>query len=380
MIYITVKQSPMYKQMTLEDFLFSSVCESSLISKNVGNTKTYCLESLPPRLSHTVNIERLRDILVAFNKETEPLRNVPRKKLYYSFLIPKKKGGFRRIDAPNIELMDALRKLKEILEKSFGADMIYHTSAFAYIKGRSTLDAVKRHQANESRWFAKFDLSNFFGNTTMDFVMKQLSVIYPFCVFMDHPECRDELEKALDLAFLNGGLPQGTPISPLITNIIMTPIDYKIAKTLRNLDNDRFVYTRYADDFIISSRYNFNFKNVEQLICDTIKDFGADFTLNRAKTRYGSSTGQNYNLGLMITADNRITIGNAKKRNIELLMRNYAMDVRNGKRMALEDAQVLAGQLSYFRAVESDVFDRIVSFINEKYGINFMSELKADLK
>lgn len=380
MIYITVKQSPMYKQMTLEDFLFSSVCESSLISKNVGNTKTYCLESLPPRLSHTVNIERLRDILVAFNKETEPLRSVPRKKLYYSFLIPKKKGGFRRIDAPNIELMDALRKLKEILEKSFGADMIYHTSAFAYIKGRSTLDAVKRHQANESRWFAKFDLSNFFGNTTMDFVMKQLSVIYPFCVFMDNPECRAELEKALDLAFLNGGLPQGTPISPLITNIIMTPIDYKIAKTLRNFDNDRFVYTRYADDFIISSRYNFNFKNVEQLICDTIKEFGADFTLNRAKTRYGSSTGQNYNLGLMITADNRITIGNAKKRNIELLMRNYAMDVRNGKRMALEDAQVLAGQLSYFRAVESDVFDRIVSFINEKYGINFMSELKADLK
>lgn len=49
--------------------------------------------------------------------------------------------------------MDALRRLKTMLEEDF--HVLYHTSAFAYIKKRCTVDAVKRHQKNESKWFGK---------------------------------------------------------------------------------------------------------------------------------------------------------------------------------------------------------------------------------
>ena len=380
MIYIVVKQSPMYKQMNIEDLLFGGVCDNLLISKNIGNTKTYCLEELPEKLHRTINKNALVNKLKEFNRSVEHLREVDRAKLYYSFLIPKKTGGTRRIDAPNPELMDALRSLKTLFETSFGAKVLYHTSAFAYIEGRSTLDAVKRHQANESRWYAKFDLSNFFGNTTMEFTMQQLSMIFPFSEIIKIPEGRAELEKALDLAFLNDGLPQGTPISPLITNIIMIPIDYKLNKALRDFNGKYHVYTRYADDFIISSKYNFNFRNVENLVADTIAESGAKFKLNIEKTRYGSTAGRNYNLGLMVTSDNRITIGNAKKRQIEMLMRNYAMDVKSGKRWDVSDVQTFAGQLSYLRMVEPDVFERIVQHINDKFSIDIMSEIKADLK
>lgn len=380
MVYVVVKQSPLFKQLSLEDLLFASVTDSTLITSNSGNTRTNCFDELPAKLKYAIDTDRLIDNLKKFNASTDYLRNRDRSTLYHSFFIPKKSGGRRRIDAPCFELMDALRDLKSLFENSFGASILYHTSAFAYIKGRSTIDALKRHQANESRWYAKFDLSNFFGNTTLQFTMKQLSMIYPFSEVIKRHDGRAELEKALELGFLNGGLPQGTPISPLITNIIMIPIDYHLANILRDFDKNNFVYTRYADDFIVSCRFNFNFHDVEKLITTTIQESGASFSLNREKTRYGSTAGRNFNLGLMITADNRITIGNARKRQLEMLMRNYAMDVNAGSRWSLEDVQIFAGQLSYFRMVEPDVFERILKHINEKFSVNIMSEIKTDLR
>ena len=378
MVYVTVKQSPMYKQMTLEDFLFNSVSGNLLINNNVGNTRTYCFEELPLRLSTAVRKQRLIRRLKEFNAETEPLRECDRRKLYYSFFIPKKSGGRRRIDAPNFELMDALRNLKKIFEVDFG--VLYHTTAFAYVKGRSTLDAVKRHQANESKWFGKFDLSNFFGSTTLEFVMKQFATIYPFSEIVKEDEGRIELEKALELAFLNGGLPQGTPISPLISNIIMIPIDYKLSNILRDFDGNRFVYTRYADDFIISSRHDFNFRNVENLMLETFEEFGTPFSLNREKTRYGSSSGRNWNLGVMLNSQNQITIGRAKKRILECILHEYASDVVQGSRWSLEDVQVLAGQLSYYRMVEREAIDNIIAHIGGKHNVDIMSEIKSDLR
>ena len=79
-----------------------------------------------------------------------------------------------------------------------------------------------------------------------------LSKIFPFSEMVKYPYGRDELQKALSLCFLNNGLPQGTPISPFITNVMMIAIDHKISKTLRDFDSRRFVYTRYADDLLIS--------------------------------------------------------------------------------------------------------------------------------
>lgn len=383
MPYITVKQSPMYRQMSLEDFLFGSFNESSTVTMNIGNTRTVFVDTVPERLAKSVNVRHLIRRLKQFNKDTEELRAVDRQKLYYSFLIPKKSGGFRRIDAPEQELMTALRNLKQIFEYDFHA--MYHTSAFAYVKKRSTVDAVKRHQQNESKWFGKYDLSNFFGSTTMEFVISQLSVIFPFSEVCKDPSGREQLEKALDLAFLNGGLPQGTPISPLITNIIMTPIDHKLANSFREFETrngkQRFIYTRYADDFIVSSRYDFSFRDVEKYIVDVLAEFRAPFTLNSKKTRYGSSAGSNWNLGVMLNAQNQITVGSAKKKRLQNILNNYAMDRLNGRpTWPLEDLQVLAGQISYYRMVEGETIDRIIAHVSGKYQFDIMSAIKEDMK
>lgn len=379
MVYITMMQSPMYRQMTLEEFLFEDFHDSGVLNPNTSNTRTYAADVVPYKYLEKINVESLIAKLAAFNKSVDYLRKEPREKLYYTFHIPKKSGGkWRRIDAPVPELMDALRTLKRMFETDFNA--LYHTSAFAYIKHRSTLDAVKRHQSNESKWFGKYDLSNFFGSTTLDFVMKQFSMVFPFSEVIKRKDGERELRNALELGFLNGGLPQGTPLSPIVTNIMMIPIDFKLANGFRNLDDQQFVYTRYADDFIISSKYDFSFREVESYIVDTLKDFEAPFSLNSAKTRYGSSAGSNWNLGVMLNKDNEITVGYKRKREFQAMLSNYVLDKKNGEPWAVEDVQILEGYRNYYRMIEGDRIDKIVEHIGDKYGVNIVQLIKADLK
>lgn len=379
MLYITVMQSPMYRQMTLEEFLFEvDTKPQAMINPNLTNTRTYEVERISEKFLEHFDVAKLVTKLSQFNASTEELRAKPRHDLYRTFHIPKKSGGLRKIDAPEPELMDALRRLKTIFEEDFKA--LYHTSAFAYVKHRSTVDAVKRHQANESKWFGKYDLSNFFGSTTIDFAIKMLGMVFPFSEVIKSTVGERELRKAIELAFLDGGLPQGTPISPLITNIMMIPVDYKLANGFRDFNHQRFVYTRYADDFLVSSKYTFSFREVEKFIVDTLRSFGAPFTIKSEKTRYGSSTGSNWNLGVMLNKDNEITVGHKKKRQFQAMLASYIMDKKNGKDWDKSDVQTMEGYRNYYRMIEGDTIDKMVAHIGEKFGVDVVQLIKDDLR
>jgi hypothetical protein len=368
----------MYRQMTLEELLCGDAPLPTLINENTSNTKTYEVDHINPKFINSINVGELIKILINFNHRYDYLRKTPRKDLYYTFYIPKHSGGLRRIDAPQDELMDALRELKKILEDDFGA--LYHTSAFAYVKGRCTVDAVKRHQQNKSRWFGKFDLSNFFGSVTLPYTLKIFSMIFPFSEIMKDDRGKEELSKALELGFLNGVLPQGTPLSPTLTNIIMIPVDFRLSKALRDFNKQRYVYTRYADDFIISSKYTFKFKDIEWLIINTLREFEAPFYLNREKTRYGSSSGSNWNLGVVLTNDNRISVGHRTKRRFQAMLSSFIIDTTKGKMWSREDVQQLEGYRNYYRMVERDVIDGMVKHISDKYGVNAVKMIKEQLR
>ena len=379
MIYITQKASPRYPQMSFDEFFSDSAYTPRGVVLNEGNTRTIVVEELNDRYRFSAGVRSKTNRLKEFNSRFDGLREVPREDLYETFYIPKKSGGVRQINAPKPPLKLALSELKRLFEEDFGAYYLYHTSAFAYVKGRSTIDAVKRHQTNDSRWFLKLDLHDFFGSTTMDFVMHQLSMVYPFSEVIRLEEGEEELRKALDLAFLHGGLPQGTPISPLITNIMMIPVDHTLFNRLNNFDGQSFVYTRYADDFIISSRFNFHFRDVEGLVGEVLAGFGAPFALNTKKTRYGNRNGQNWNLGVMLNKDNVITIGKEKKRNFKAMLANYAQDSLHGKTWPLEDIQVMEGLRSYYRMVEGGVIDKLVQDVGNKFGVDISKKIKEDL-
>jgi hypothetical protein len=377
MPYITIKQPPVYYQMSFEEIMAGIEDLSKYVQPNISNTRTYFVDNPNPRLLENTNVNKMIEILKTFNQSKEALFSQDRASLYHTFHIPKNSGGLRRIDAPQPELMEALRELKMLLETHMFA--LYHTTAFAYVRGRSTIDAIKRHQQNESKWFLKLDFSNFFGDTTPEFVLNMLSWLFPFSQITLPREGVAELRKALSLCFLNGGLPQGTPISPFLTNLMMLPIDHKLSNSLRDFDSRRFVYTRYADDLLISCKIDFDKNKVEQFIIDTLAEFYAPFTINTAKTRYGSAAGRNWNLGLMLNNENKITVGHKRKKEFKAMLDNYIRSRKSGSRWDYHDIQVLAGLISYYRMVEKDYINYIIRQCGDKHGADIDKCIKADL-
>lgn len=376
--YFTIKQPPVYQQMTLEEFLFGADPKIRVINPGLTNTRTYCVNSISQRIKSSIDVAKMVARLAQFNDAHRDLYSADKTKLYYTFYIPKSSGGFRRIDAPCDNLMNALRELKNIFFNEFGA--LYHTAAYAYIPGRSALDCMKRHQENQSKWFFKADMKGFFNNTTERFVLNQFSMIFPFCEIVKFPGGRTELKKALSLAFLNGVLPQGTPISPMITNIMMIPLDHKLAGILRDYNNQRFIYTRYADDIQISSKYTFSKDEIESLLRQVLSLFNAPFTLNNEKTRYGSANGHNFNLGIMLNKDNQLTIGYKKKRQFRVALASYVKDKKNGVDWELEDIQILNGQRAYYLMVEETPIRALIESLNQKYGVNIPKMIHDDLR
>jgi hypothetical protein len=206
------------------------------------------------------------------------------------------------------------------------------------------------------------------------------SMVFPFSEIVRFSKGKAALRDALELAFLNGGLPQGTPISPTITNIMMIPIDFRLNKTLRNYQNQSFIYTRYADDFLISSKYDFKCKTIEELVVKTLAEFDAPFSLNKAKTRYGSSAGSNWNLGVMLNKDNEITVGYKKKHQFQSMLHSFIDGHRGGTPWPKEDIQVLQGLYAYYRMVEPENIDAIIAHVNKKHDTDVLRMIHDDLR
>lgn len=376
MPYITAAQTLRAHQITLEELLMGEVDIRPMHVSNraITGTVTRFVASVSPQLKQRYPVHHLCEKLSTFIETHSDLFEAERRSLYRSFHIPKRSGGLRKIDQPNDELMSALRELVSLLQNDFCA--MYHTAAFAYIRGRSTLDAVKKHQQYRSRWFLKIDFENFFGSTTLDFVMSMLEQIFPFSEVMANDHGRDLLTKAISLCFLDDGLPQGTPISPMLTNLMMIPIDHKISNSLID---DGFVYTRYADDSIISHRDSFRFVEMCARIEEILAEFNAPFRIKRSKTRYGSNAGSNWNLGVMLNKDNQITIGYKNKKTFKIMVNNFLADRANGIIWSPEDIMHLQGLTSYYTMVEKANIAEIIRRYNEKFGTDFIAAMKADL-
>lgn len=292
---------------------------------------------------------------------------------YYTFKIPKHSGGLRTINAPLPEFKNALTQVKEIFEQKIKC--LAHDSAYAYIKQRSILDALKKHQANKSNWYLKIDLTDFFPSCTPEHIFQQLKTLYPFYYISKEHDII--LGKIIKTCCLNGGLPQGTPISPMLTNLVMVAYDHNIYKQLNRGTGEHYVYTRYADDLIISSKSNFNWKNIETSLATILHPF----KINYKKTRYGSKAGSNWNLGLMLNKDNNITLGSEKKKTLNAMLNNFIKDYTKGILWSKEDTQYLQGHLSYLEQIEPDYYNHITKKYQNKYKIqNYKTIIKTILK
>jgi len=376
MKYYVTFQSPRYHQMTLEEFWYGGG-GSTLVTNNENNTRVYAVEQIPQMVAGSVSRRALVSVLRDFVNAHRKLIDADLSTHYHSYKILKRSGGFRPIDEPLPALKAAQYELKDILSVAFRADTIYHTAAFAYVKHRSPVDATKRHQSNESWWFAHLDFRNFFGSVTYEYTMRILSDIFPFCQVVEDPEGAALLRDAMKLCFLNGVLPQGSPLSPMLTNIIMVPMDYVLASRLRDLDGKRFVYTRYADDMQFSCRVDFNVHMLEQLVEQVVREFDAPFQLRPDKTSYGSRSGSNWMLGTLLNKDNKISIGYKNVRTFKNTLYNFIRDQQNQVPWETGDIYHALGLYSWYRSVDPDGIDAIVQQYHQKYGINAIAAMQA---
>lgn len=369
MYYITKFRKKQNKQIDWSDILFEEVDIDFINSeKQLANTSTitYCKAEIKNRPNVDFMIKRLEQ----FNETFSRVREQERTSQYSTFYIPKKTGGLRRIDAPNDDLKYALNVLKTVFENEFGC--LYHTSAFAYVKGRSIVDAVKKHQWNNSNWFMKTDFSGFFPSTTKNFVIKQFKKIVPLCFIINNPKGMEEMNKALDLCFLNGGLPQGTPMSPMLTNLVCIPIDYEL---FNYFAHKRIIYTRYADDMIFSCKQTFNQNEVINKINNVLAEYEAPWKIKNEKTHYGSKNGRNWCLGLMLNRDNKITIGSKRKKEFEAMLCNI---MTCPEKWSNDEKNHLNGLISYYKMIEKNYIEYLIRSYEKKFNKKLKQLLKTN--
>lgn len=383
--YITI---PYSSDFSLDGKLENNITHNQS-SLHATDTKTYYSDTVldPLYLSYWENkrndnsVKFFEDFIIAHQSL---IYDCNLSEYYRHFKIPKSNGGYRDIYEPNNILKGALIEFRNILKNIMHAT--YHNSAYAYIKHRNILNCMECHQRNSSKWFAKFDIVDFFGNITIKYTQQNLKYINPLNIIMNRSvRCKlsfgcGHIKDAFNLCFLDKKLPQGSPVSPLISNIVMIPLDYEINRMLNTtLSNNGFVYTRYADDIIISSKDKFDYRDIENHIMDIFKYFNANFVINSAKTRFGSSSGKNWNLGLMLNKDNNITIGHEVKKVLKASLNTYIVSHLNGIRYSKCDAEKLSGLISYYKMVERDYINYIIDHYNKKYNVDIYMMLKKDI-
>lgn len=390
MPYIVTKLEPRKGEISILDFLDDKVTLDMLkpptkFQKTATRTDFY--KEIRPEKLAAINIPAYIKTLETWYEQYKEFDLDDMNSLYTTFYVPKQKSTpehpkWRKITAPQDDFSVALSALKDIFER-FMHGCYYHTSAFAYVKGRCCRDAGEKHVMNN--WFLKLDFSDFFGSTTLDFVMRMFANVFPFSEIVKSLDGVTILQKCLKMCFLDGGLPQGTPTSPIITNIMMIPFDHTLTKGLRDKRVEKdgnqygYTYTRYADDLAISCKVDFNVKEMIKNVEAVLDRYQAPFKLGHDKTQYGSNAGSNWLLGFMLTQDHKITVGYKRKKRLKAMLNNYLMDRAHGKPWDLAEVQHLHGEMEYCtHNDESAVY--IIKKYSEKYGVDIIKTIRADLK
>ena len=269
---------------------------------------------------------------------------------YETFHIPKASGGVREITAPLPELRDAQRQVLKLITKQ--CKFLPHNAAHGFTKNRNPKTALQVHQANKSKWFLKMDIKDFFPSCTGNALQKALRETYPFYQLSSNIRIM-----LVNLATRNEALPQGSPLSPLLANMIMIPVDIALTEYCKE---NKLIYTRYADDIMISSREHFNPGRVLLDAQTILEQYG--FNLNHDKSRYGSSAGRNWNLGLMYNEAGDITVGHKKKKLIKNMVHNFTT---KPEEQTHANKYKLLGIVGYCAYIEPDYFKPYLSKVQQ---------------
>ena len=195
--------------------------------------------------------------------------------------IPKrdKPGEYRMLGVPTIYDRVCQQALLNRLEPIF--EPIFDDASFGYRRGRSTKNALRKiwkEIQSGSEWIVDADLRDFFG-----------SVDHKKLLTLVAQRIADGRVLRLIQAMLKAGsygkgqlfptergTPQGGVVSPVLSNILLTPFD-------REMRQRGYQLTRYADDWVVTCKSAAEARSAVEAARRILKQLGVE--LHPQKTR-----------------------------------------------------------------------------------------------
>lgn len=292
-------------------------------------------------------------------------RSVSKKSHYHVFEIPKKSGGKRKISAPKPQLRHFQHWILENILNKIPVGEVVH----GFTIKKSIVTNAESHLKKDI--IINIDLQDFFPSISYKRVKglfsklgysEQLSTIFALVCTQAHTE-----EVLLDDVkyFVHKGerfLPQGSPASPAISNIIA----YKLDKRLQGLAAKYgFTYTRYADDLTFSAGQD-NEQNINKLLYFVKQVISAeDFTIHPDKLHIMRRKHQQKVTGIVV--NEKLNVERKKLRKFRALLHNIEV---NGWQN-----QTWGKAFHLINAVEGYI--NFVNMVNPSKALVFKEKLKT---
>ncbi len=202
---------------------------------------------------------------------------------FLTFYVRKAKG-YRKITtykSRDGELSKFHDKANESLQKRLKQSIF----AKAYIKKRSIITNAKSHLYNDI--FISMDIKDFFQSINHNKLIETLyyEINRNYVQHFSKLQCETLIKSCSNS---NNGLAIGLKPSPILANIYLKEFDGILYGWLKKADLNNVIYTRYADDLVISYRFLENDDLLEnEKIIEKVKELLKRYSLslNNRKTR-----------------------------------------------------------------------------------------------
>lgn len=269
--------------------------------------------------------------------------------------IPKPDGGSRKLGIPTVLDRFIQQLLLQVLTPIFEPGFSEHSYGFR--AGRSAHDAVRatqRYAASGKTWVVDLDIEKFFDRVQHDLLMRRIGAVI-----------RDKRVLKLIGRYLRSGVmaegvvvateegtPQGGPLSPLLANLYLHPLDEELEK--RGL-----CFCRYADDCNV---YVGSEAAADRLIQTLPRWIQRHLRLNVNATKSGiGRTWERPFLGFRITREGAIEVAPERLRRFQVRVRQLwdERPSRSSRELRDQWLSYLRGWWAYFRLAEwrRPVFD-----------------------
>lgn len=347
--------------------------------KNKTNDQEKLRKNKLPALQDVLELAEKLETTVSELRYLSFYRPLTKVSHYIRYAIPKKTGGLRHISAP----MPRLKKVQRSILNNLLSNIPISDYAHGFVSDRSIVSNARPHI--KADLVVNMDLKDFFPS--LDF--KRVCGLYRKLGFSDQIAtvlaliCTEPVEEKIkvdgEIFYLSEGervLPQGSPCSPAITNIICRRLDQRMAGIGRKLG---FTYTRYADDMTFSGSES-NRNNIKKLMWQTqavIKD--EDFTLHPDKTRIMSNGARKEVTGIVV--NEKANISRKKLKQFRALLFQIEKDGLKGKTWGNSD-DLLASIQGFARYVYMVDSVKGKKYLDQVQGIKnkFAPKPKVDKK